>query len=65
MSNEPELDKLSILKVFLEKEERNAKLIYESSITSLLETGKSTSRISSIRSRDKIMLINDIKDILK
>lgn len=56
--------KLKELNIFLEKEEESCELMLESSITTLIETGKIGARIASTKYKEKLKFIRSIKALL-
>lgn len=58
------MDKLEELQIFLQKEEESCELMLESSITTLIETGKIGARIASTKYKEKLKFIKSIKTLL-
>jgi hypothetical protein len=59
------MNKLEELVLFLQKEEESCELMLDSSITTLIETGKIGARIASTKYKEKLKFIRSIKTLLE
>ncbi len=58
-------NRLDSLMNYLNKEEKNAKLMLSGSIDSLIESGKIANRLSCVKYKERLKIIEELKSKLK